>query len=80
MNQRDLTEPRQGDKRFVRRGAKGAFITEVGVSWSLAGALCHRNSNDMSRGEGNEGKRKADPAAHRASFAPSIAGGRSANV
>jgi hypothetical protein len=77
MVQRDLVEPSRTDKRFVRRGAKGAFITEVDVAWSLAGALCHRAADDRPRLDGGS---EAGPSAHVASFAPSITGGRAASV
>lgn len=77
MGERDLIEPRRGDRRFVRRGAKGAFITEVDVAWSLAGALCHHATEHVAPVEKGSG---ADPSLHAARFAPSIAGEGAANA
>jgi hypothetical protein len=39
MSKLHLVAPHEDDKRYVRRGAKGQFIDEVAVSWSLAAAL-----------------------------------------
>jgi len=36
MTKLELVEPHEGERRPVRRGAKGQYIDEVAASWSLA--------------------------------------------
>jgi hypothetical protein len=63
MSKRELIEPTEGDKRYVRRNEKGQFTSEVDLNRSLSQDDKH-NSRVTSRpgqgdrGDGHTGNRK----------------------
>ena len=59
MSKRELIEPTPGDKRFVRRDAKGEFAKEVDVGKSLAADQRQKAKHASKPGEGDHGDRKA---------------------
>jgi hypothetical protein len=55
MSKRELIEPHEGDKRFVRRDAQGHFKQEVDVGASLAADRRQHSTTKKPRGEGDKG-------------------------
>jgi hypothetical protein len=58
MTKRELIEPHQGDKRYVRRDEQGHFKTEVDVGKSLAADQRQHAKHSSKPGEGDKGDRK----------------------
>ena len=58
MAKRTLIEPRSGDKRYVRRTAKGRFKESDDVGTSLAQDGRRKAKSVAKRGEGDRGDRK----------------------
>ena len=55
MSKRELVEPHQGDKRFVRRDGNGQFKESVDVGASLAADRRQHSKTKKPRGEGDKG-------------------------
>jgi hypothetical protein len=55
MSKRELIEPNKGDKRYVRRDARGHFTKEVDVGESLAADRLHKAKTDAGPGQGDRG-------------------------
>ena len=55
---RKLIEPRKGDKRYVRRGAKGRFKEVDDVGRSLARDRRRKAKTLAKRGQGDKGDRR----------------------
>jgi hypothetical protein len=55
MTQRELIEPHQGDKRFVRRDANGRFKESDDVGRSLAADRRQHSSTKKPRNQGDKG-------------------------
>ncbi|MBV9882030.1 MAG: hypothetical protein JO276_03390 [Sphingomonadaceae bacterium] len=55
MSKRELIEPHEGDKRYVRRDAQGHFKEEVDVGRSLAADRRQHAKHEKPRGEGDKG-------------------------
>jgi hypothetical protein len=55
MSKRELIEPHEGDKRFVRRDANGRFKDVVDVGKSLAADRRQHAQTKKPRGEGDKG-------------------------
>jgi hypothetical protein len=58
MSKRELIEPHDGDKRYVRRDAQGHFKEEVDVGRSLAADRRQHSSTPAKKGEGDQGDRQ----------------------
>ena len=58
MSKRELIEPHEGDKRFVRRDEEGKFTESDEVSRSLSQDQKRDAKNDTKAGEGDRGDRK----------------------
>jgi hypothetical protein len=58
MSKRELIEPHAGDKRYVRRGAKGRFKESDDVGRSLSVDRRRRAKTTAKRGEGDRGDRR----------------------
>jgi hypothetical protein len=63
MSKRELIEPTEGDKRYVRRNEKGEFTSSVDLNRSLSQDDKHNSkvtskSGQGDRGDGHTGKRK----------------------
>ncbi len=58
MTKRELIEPHQGDKRYVRRDEQGQFKTEVDVGESLAADQRQHAKHASKSGEGDKGDRR----------------------
>lgn len=56
---RELIEPKEGDKRFVRRDEKGRFNEVEDVGRSLAQDQKRQAENTARKGEGDRGDRDA---------------------
>jgi len=56
---RELVEPHEGDKRYVRRNKKGQFSESDDVGRSLAQDRRSRAKNVAPRGQGDRGDRRA---------------------
>ena len=56
---RELVEPHEGDKRYVRRNKKGQFKESDDVGRSLAQDRRRRAKNVAPRGQGDRGDRRA---------------------
>jgi hypothetical protein len=54
---RELIEPTPGDKRFVRRDAKGQFKDVVDVGKSLAADRKNKSKTKVKPGQGDKGDR-----------------------
>ena len=54
---RQLIEPHQGDKRYIRRDAKGRFAETVDVGRSLAQDRKRRAKAVAKKGHGDKGDR-----------------------
>ena len=57
-SKRELIEPTQGDKRFVRRDESGKFKESDDVGKSLAQDRTREAKNDAPRGHGDRGDRE----------------------
>jgi hypothetical protein len=55
---RKIIEPRKGDKRYVRRGAKGRFKEVDDVGRSLAHDRRRKANTVAKRGQGDKGDRR----------------------
>jgi hypothetical protein len=55
---RETVEPHKGDKRYVRRSAKGRFSKEVKVGRSLAADRRSKSKTVVKKGEGDRGDQK----------------------
>lgn len=55
---RELIEPQQGDKRYVRRDAQGQFKEVEGVGRSLTSDRKRAAKNTTKPGQGDRGDRK----------------------
>jgi hypothetical protein len=55
---RELIEPNEGDKRYVRRDARGQFSESDDVGSSLSRDRKKAAKNSAKRGEGDRGDRK----------------------
>jgi hypothetical protein len=56
---REVIAPHKGDKRYVRRGAKGRFSTkQVAVGRSLAADRRSKAKKTVKKGEGDRGDQK----------------------
>ena len=58
MSKRELIEPNPGDKRFVRRDAKGRFAESDDVGRSLAQDRRQHAKSDAGPGQGDRGDRQ----------------------
>jgi hypothetical protein len=57
---RELIEPHKGDKRYIRRGAKGRFTEkQVDVSRSLSADRRSNAKTVAKKGEGDRGDRRS---------------------
>lgn len=58
-SKRELIEPHAGDKRYIRRGAKGRFSDkQVDVGRSLAADRRSKSKRVVPKGQGDRGDRK----------------------
>jgi hypothetical protein len=57
--ERELIEPHQGDKRYVRRDEDGKFEESVDVSRSLSQDRRKDAKTEVKPGHGDEGDRRA---------------------
>jgi hypothetical protein len=55
MSQRELIEPQEGDKRFVRRDEQGRFGESDDVGKSLAADRRQHAKTEKPRNEGDKG-------------------------
>lgn len=55
---RELIEPHKGDKRYVRRGAKGRFTESDDVGRSLSQDRRRKAKTAAKSGQGDKGDRK----------------------
>ena len=58
MPKRELIEPHKGDKRYVRRGAKGQFKESDEVGASLTQDRKRKAKTVAPKGQGDRGDRK----------------------
>lgn len=58
MSKRELIEPHPGDKRYVRRDAKGRFAESDDVGRSLAQDRKRHATHDAGPGQGDRGDRR----------------------
>ena len=58
MSERELIEPHNGDKRYVRRDEQSHFKDEVNVGRSLAADRRQHSSTPAKKGEGDKGDRQ----------------------
>jgi hypothetical protein len=58
-SKRELIEPHEGDKRYVRRDAKGQFKESDDVSRSLSQDQKRKAKTVAKKGHGDRGDRKA---------------------
>lgn len=56
---RELIEPHEGDKRYVRRDEEGKFTESDDVSRSLSQDQKRDAKNDTTPGQGDRGDRKS---------------------
>ncbi len=56
---RELIEPHEGDKRYVRRDDQGRFSESDDVSKSLAQDVRRSAKTEAKKGQGDRGDRKA---------------------
>lgn len=59
MSDRELIEPTEGDKRYVRRDEQGRFKESDDVGRSLAQDQKREAQNDTTKGQGDRGDRKS---------------------
>lgn len=57
---RELIEPNEGDKRYVRRDEEGKFTESDDVSRSLSQDQKRKAETESEPGQGDRGDRKAD--------------------
>jgi hypothetical protein len=58
---REVTEPHTGDKRYVRRGKKGKFMSrQVDVGRSLSADRRSKAKTIVKKGEGDRGDQRSD--------------------
>ena len=57
MSKRELIEPTQGDKRYVRRDADGQFGKQVDLGPSLAADQRQHAKAKVKEGQGDKGDR-----------------------
>ena len=57
MSKRELIEPTQGDKRYVRRDADGQFGKQVDLGRSLAADQRQHAKAKVKEGQGDKGDR-----------------------
>jgi hypothetical protein len=57
---RELIEPHQGDKRYIRRNKKGQFSETDDVGKSLAADRRTKAKTQVRKGEGDRGDRPID--------------------
>ncbi len=57
-SKRELIEPTPGDKRYVRRDAKGQFKEVVDVGRSLSADRKRKAKSTSTSGQGDKGDRK----------------------
>lgn len=55
MSKRELIEPHEGDKRYVRRDEQGQFKESDDVSASLSRDVRQHAKTEKPRGEGDKG-------------------------
>ena len=55
MSKRELIEPNEGDKRYVRRAADGTFESEVDLNKSLSQDDKHNSKKTSKPGQGDKG-------------------------
>lgn len=58
MSKRELIEPNDGDKRYIRRDDKGRIAESVDVGKSLAADQRQHAKHDAGRGQGDKGDRQ----------------------
>lgn len=59
-SKRELNEPHEGDKRYVRRDEQGQFEESDDVGRSLAQDQRRDAAHDSKKGQGDRGDRKED--------------------
>lgn len=59
MSKRELIEPNEGDKRYVRRRADGTFGDQADVGKSLAADQRTKAKTASKPGQGDRGDRKS---------------------
>ena len=59
MSDRELIEPTEGDKRYVRRDEEGRFKESDDVGRSLAQDQKREAENETTKGQGDRGDRKS---------------------
>ena len=57
-SKRELIEPHEGDKRYVRRDAEGRFTEQVDVGRSLAADRRQHSKTAAKPGQGDRGDRQ----------------------
>ncbi len=57
-NKRELIQPHEGDRRYVRRDAQGRFKSEVNVGRSLSADRRRQSKTVAKRGQGDRGDEK----------------------
>ena len=55
MSERELIEPNEGDKRYVRRNEEGRFTESDDVSKSLSQDVRQRAKTEKPKNEGDRG-------------------------
>jgi hypothetical protein len=58
MSKRELIEPHNDDKRYVRRDEKGQFKVSDDVGRSLSQDIRRKAKNDAPKGQGDRGDHK----------------------
>jgi len=58
MSKRELIEPHDGDKRYIRRDDHGQIKGSVDVGKSLAADQRQHAQNDAGKGQGDKGDRQ----------------------
>ena len=58
MSKRELIEPTPGDKRYIRRDAKGRISESTDVGRSLAKDVKTKAKSVAKKGQGDKGDRK----------------------
>ena len=59
MSDRELIEPTEGDKRYVRRDEEGRFKESDDVGRALAQDQKREAENETTKGQGDRGDRKS---------------------
>lgn len=55
MSKRELIEPNEGDKRYIRRDKEGKIADSVNLNQSLARDDAHNSKKTAKPGEGDKG-------------------------